>query len=255
VKSSALALVLCTSVVACAGTQPAVSPSSEGSPPHADVPEHPEAALSYLAPATGPGQAQSPINIVSSRASATEHAIGFHYHASKEHLENTGHTLKVNYDSGSSLDFDGKTYDLLQFHFHTPAEHLLDGVTYPMEVHLVHAEREHPDQLLVVGILFKEGAAEPLLAHLLEDAPHAAGEKVDPTGAELDIGALLTAPGGYFHYDGSLTTPPYSETVTWLVLDHAHDASAEQIEGLYAIEGNNSRHIQDQHARLVDHAR
>ena len=64
---------------------------------------------------------------------------------------------------------------------------------------------------------------------------------------------MLEKGEGYFHYEGSLTTPPYSETVTWLVLDQVHDASAEQIEAMNRIEGNNARHIQEQRARPVDH--
>ncbi len=209
-------------------------------------------SASYLLPEASEGRSQSPINIVTSRAVPAKHEVQFHYQTSKEHVSNLGHTIKVAYDAGSSLEFDGISYDLQQFHFHTPSEHLLDGVTYPMEMHLVHTEHGHPERFLVIGVLFKEGDPNGLLDTLLGDVPRRAGESVD-VDAELDASSIFKPGEGYFHYAGSLTTPPYTEAVTWLVLDQVHDASAEQVEALNRIEGNNARHIQDQRARLIDH--
>jgi len=226
------------------------APSAGASTPEPE--EH--AAQAYILAEASEGTSQSPINIVTSRAVAGKHKVKFKYKASNEHVDNLGHTVKVTYDAGSSLEYDGTRYDLVQFHFHTPSEHLLDGVTYPMELHLVHAEHDHPEHLLVVGVLFKEGQSHPLLAKLVSDVPEHAGEHADKD-VQLDATSILKRGEGYYHYDGSLTTPPYSETVTWLVLDQPHDASAEQIEALNRIEGNNARHIQDQRARLVDHWR
>jgi carbonic anhydrase len=239
-----------------AATPPAAeaapAPSAAQPPSAPEAEEHP--AVAYILAEASEGQSQSPINIVSSRAVTGKHKVKFNYKASNEHVDNLGHTIKVTYDAGSSLEYDGTRYDLVQFHFHTPSEHLLDGVTYPMEMHLVHAQHDHPEHLLVVGVLFKEGKAHPLLGKLLNDVPSHAGEHADKD-AQLDATAIFKRGEGYYHYDGSLTTPPYSETVTWLVLDQSHDASAEQIEALNRIEGNNARHIQDQRARLVDHWR
>lgn len=235
---------------AAAAAEPAEAPSAGASP--AEPEEH--SAQAYILAEASEGSSQSPINIVTSRAVAGKHKVKFKYKASNEHVDNLGHTVKVTYDTGSSVEYDGTRYDLVQFHFHTPSEHLLDGVTYPMELHLVHAEHDHPEHLLVVGVLFKEGSSHPLLAKLVSDVPEHAGEHADKD-AQLDASSILKRGEGYYHYDGSLTTPPYSETVTWLVLDQPHDASAEQIEALNRIEGNNARHIQDQRARLVDHWR
>jgi carbonic anhydrase len=232
---------------------PPVAEASEPAPAPASEPEaHP--ALAYLSPEVTESKSQSPINIVSFRAKAAKHKVQFHYQSSKEHIDNLGHTVKVTYDAGSSLEYDGRRFDLVQFHFHTPSEHLLDGVTYPMEMHLVHAEHDRPDQLLVVGVLFKEGALNPLLAELIGNVPEHAGEHVDKE-TKLDVGLVLKGRQGYFHYQGSLTTPPYSETVTWLVSDQTRDASAEQIEALNRTFGNNARHIQAQNDRLIDHWR
>ena len=228
-----------------AAAAPAAQPASAPSPE-----EHPSVA--YLLAEASEGTSQSPINIVTSRSVAGKHKVKFNYKASNEHVDNLGHTVKVTYDAGSSLEYDGTRYDLVQFHFHTPSEHLLDGVTYPMEMHLVHAEHDHPEHLLVVGVLFKEGRGHALLDRLVADVPAHAGEHADKD-TQLNASSILARGDGYYHYDGSLTTPPYSETVTWLVLDQPHEASAEQIEAMNKIEGNNARHIQDQRARLVDH--
>jgi carbonic anhydrase len=228
-------------------------PEASASPaPDENRAEH--SALGYLAPETSEHDSQSPINIVTSRAVRGRHKVKFHYRRSKEHVDNLGHTVKVTYDAGSTLEYDGHSYDLVQFHFHTPSEHLIDGVTFPMEMHLVHAEHDHPEHLLVVGVLFKEGNANRLLADLIANVPEHAGEHADKD-VMLNARSVLKRGEGYYHYEGSLTTPPFSETVTWLVLDQPHDASAEQIEALNRIEGNNARHIQSQNARRVDHWR
>jgi carbonic anhydrase len=247
------------------GSDKAASPADQQQPPgegktEPAQPKPAEAAdaehtkVSYLLPEHSDHASQSPINIVTSRAVPAKHQIKFHYQSSKEHVDNLGHTVKVTYDAGSSLEYDGAQFDLVQFHFHTPSEHLLDGVTYPMEMHLVHAEHNRPEHLLVVGVLFKEGTTNKLLTRLIEDVPAHAGEHADKD-VQLDASTIFKRGEGYYHYEGSLTTPPYSESVTWLVLDQVHDASAEQIEALNRIEGNNARHIQDQRARLIDHWR
>jgi len=208
----------------------------------------------YLVPEASAGHSQSPINILTSQAMPGRHEVAFHYRTSKEHVRNLGHTVQVAYDPGSTIEFDGKVYDLVQFHFHTPSEHLLDGLTYPMEMHLVHREHGNPERLLVVGVLFKAGDASPLLERLLADVPRQAGAVAD-LDVTLDASFILKPGEGYYHYEGSLTTPPYSEIVTWLVLDETHHASVDQIETLNRIEGDNARHIQHPRSRPVDHWR
>jgi carbonic anhydrase len=228
------------------------APPAEPRAQPAERSEAQHASTSYILPEHSEGESQSPINILTSRAVPAKHRVKFHYQSSKEHVDNLGHTVKVTYDAGSSLDYDGAQFDLVQFHFHTPSEHLMDGVTYPMEMHLVHAQHDRPEHLLVVGVLFKEGATNTLLSRLIENVPEHAGEHADKD-VKLDASTIFKRGEGYYHYEGSLTTPPFSETVTWLVLDQVHEASAEQIESLNRIEGNNARHIQDQRARLIDH--
>jgi carbonic anhydrase len=136
-------------------------------------------------------------------------------------------------------------------HFHTPSEHLVDGITYPMEMHMVHTLQDDPRRYLVIGVLFREGADNGFIQEVLSHAPAEEGDRYDDP---MRINALdvLASVDGYFHYDGSLTTPPYTETVTWLVMKEVHEAAAAQIERLNLLEGNNARHIQDQHGRHVE---
>ncbi|MFN2378438.1 MAG: carbonic anhydrase [Candidatus Binatia bacterium] len=226
--------------------------------PHAAVPaaghEAHRPGVVYLSPEVSEHHQQSPINIVTSRVVDREHRIEFHYRTSREQVSNLGHTLQVKYDPGSTLEYDGVVHELVQFHFHTPSEHLLDGVTYPMEVHLVHRERGQPGRFVVIGVLFKEGKANPLVDTLVGDAPRAVGAVIYGD-RPVDVGTILTPGMGYYHYSGSLTTPPYTETVRWMVLDRVLEASAEQIEALNRIEGDNARHIQDPHSRPVEHTK
>lgn len=224
--------------------------------PHAAVPAaaghtH-RPGVVYLSPEISEHHQQSPINIVTGRAVDGKHQVEFHYRTSKEHVSNLGHTVEVEYDPGSTLEYDGVVHELVQFHFHTPSEHLLDGVTYPMEMHLVHRERGQTGRFVVIGVLFKEGKANPLVDTLVGDAPRAVGAVVD-ADRPVDVRTILEPGSGYFHYSGSLTTPPYTEAVRWMVLDHVLEASAEQIEALNRIEGDNARHIQDPHSRPVEH--
>ena len=85
------------------------------------------------------GHQQSPINIPSQhRCKAHKHLVDFHYKPSNEKIINTGHTIRLDYDKGSTITYDKKDYELKQFHFHTPAEHHIQGIIYPMEMHMVH---------------------------------------------------------------------------------------------------------------------
>lgn len=209
----------------------------------------------YLVPeSNGVGLCQSPINIMSWDApqSAT-HGLRFDYKASKQAILNTGHTVKLTYDAGSTVVADGQVYDLVQFHFHTPSEHLIDGVTYPLEMHLVHTLRGEPETYLVVGVLFAE-AAEPnaFLAEFLDAVPAEAGAEL-VRSETVDV-RDLQKPGwrAFFSYGGSLTTPPYTESVRWEVLKAVQGASAQQLEKLQALEGNNARHVQSLEGRAVE---
>lgn len=197
------------------------------------------------------GAAQSPINIRTGAVRQADHRIAVHYRPSREHLSNLGHTVEAEFETGSTLEYDGAVYELRQLHFHTPSEHLIDGITYPMEMHMVHTLRGNPEKYLVVGVLFREGADNAFVEEVVAHVPGRSGERFDGPML-LDAQSALGRIGGYYHYEGSLTTPPYSEAVTWLVLKDIHEAAPGQIERLNRLEGDNARHIQALRARLVE---
>ncbi|WP_224999046.1 carbonic anhydrase family protein [Cesiribacter sp. SM1] len=212
----------------------------------------------YLSPEVGHGEMQSPINIISGEAHDTRHNIALKYRQSKEVMKNLGHTVQLVYDEGSYIQIDQQQFDLQQFHFHTPSEHLVDGITYPLEMHLVHvfyeegSKAQNP-QYLVVGLLFKAGKENPFLSQFMENLPQEEGQTIVLADKFIDVNNLIKDNfGSFYHYIGSLTTHPYTESVNWLVLKHVFEASAEQIEKLNRLEGNNARHIQALNNREVE---
>ncbi len=213
----------------------------------------------YILPGTEHGLMQSPINIKTGEALETDdHGVVLNYKKSSEKVVNLGHTIQVNYDKGNTISFDNKVYDFKQFHFHTPSEHLIDGITYPMEMHMVHTlQGQKPDatpQYCVVAILFKEGKENPFLNEFIDAIPQDAGTENEVTGGYVNINDILDMETDleYYHYQGSLTTPPYTETVTWLIYKQVVEASQEQIARFNKLEGNNARHIQALYGRVIE---
>ena len=208
------------------------------------------------------GMRQSPINIVTKSAiKGHQHNVGIHYEPSSENIYNLGHTIEVKYDSGNRAIFDGKVYEFKQFHFHTPSEHHIDGRTYPMEMHMVHtlagqAPGEKP-QYLVVSILYKKGANNLFLDEFMNGIPAHGGEEAHFTNKMVNVNDLLgqTENMPYYYYHGSLTTPPYTQTVEWLVIQSIFEASPKQINRFKTLEGKNARHIQGRYGRRVEMCR
>lgn len=223
---------------------------------HAEV-EHQSSAWPYSIPESGTGNLQSPIDIHSYETVAGHHSIEVEYKPSGKHVTNTGHTIQLDVDPGSIIHFDGFDYELKQFHFHTPSEHHIDGMTYPLEMHLVHVletKDSEFDQYLVVGILFKEGKSSEFIDKFLNIVPKDTGGHIDDYSDYLNISDFVRTEdfNECFHYEGSLTTPPYSETVHWVVLNSIKTASPEQISEINRIEGDNARHIQNADKRIVE---
>ena len=195
------------------------------------------------------GRSQSPVDIVNVVADAGLSAIAANYHESATHILNNGHTIVFNYDAGSEITVNGEVYKLLQFHFHTLSEHTVNGQHYPMEVHLVH-ENETTGKLAVIGVFFEEGAENELLKKYMGHLP----EHHDETYEATDLFAaadLLPAGDGYYTYPGSLTTPPCSEIVTWLVMKGHITASHDQILEIETLEHENNRPVQTLYSRAI----
>ena len=163
---------------------------------------------------------------------------------------NNGHTIKVDTDKQGSMVLDGKTYTLLQFHFHHESEHTINGRHYPLEAHFVHQAKD--GSLGVLGVFFKEGNANPALQKIWNLAPLDPGEM--KAEKRFKPGALLPRNRDYFRYEGSLTTPPCSEVVSWVVFSQPIEASKAQIDAFAGLYSHNYRPLQKANRRFILHS-
>jgi carbonic anhydrase len=193
------------------------------------------------------GKQQSPIDLSGALSAVVATPVPRWIPARGGEVVNNGHTLQVNLAEGGSVKLDGKDYVLKQFHFHHPSEHTIDGKAFPLEVHFVNAAAD--GDLAVVGVLFEEGTANPNLDAIWSTAPTQEGEvHISHT---LDAGKFMPATAGVFRYEGSLTTPPCSETVRWTVMATPITASASQIAAFASLFPHNARPVQPLNRRYV----
>ncbi|WP_407294455.1 carbonic anhydrase [Stutzerimonas zhaodongensis] len=193
------------------------------------------------------GQNQSPVNL-EGFVEAELKPLAIDYKAGASEVVNNGHTVQVAYEPGSTLTLDGKTFQLIQFHFHMPSENHINGQSYPLEGHLVHADEN--GKLAVVAVMFKEGEQNAVLRNLW-NTPPAKGTN-QPVAQQVNIRDMLPADLDYYRFNGSLTTPPCSEGVRWLVLKQPVVASSEQIQALTDAVGHaNNRPLQPVNARVI----
>ena len=193
------------------------------------------------------GKNQSPINI-SWAAELELDKIEFHYNSTPVFLINNGHTIQLNHASGSYIVIAGDRFDLLQLHFHTLSEHQVKGRHYPMEMHLVHQDRNK--RLAVIGVFFKAGRQNKSLKKLWEKLPTRKGASVSGD-AVLNVTSLLPDQRSYFHYMGSLTTPPCSEGVRWLVLKNPVQVSKKQLNAFKKLFPANYRPVMPLNSRNI----
>lgn len=198
------------------------------------------------------GHAQSPIDIRKPVRQAGLPDLAFDYRDVPLRIVNNGHTVQVNEDGGGALTIGDHAYTLAQFHFHTPSEERVNGKPYDMVAHLVH--KDAAGQLAVVAVLFKKGARNDALATVLDNMPIAAGPEHAVTGRSFNAANLLPARHGYYHFTGSLTTPPCSEGVAWYVMNTPVEVSAAQLRQLHLLYRHNNRPVQPLHGReVVEH--
>jgi len=194
------------------------------------------------------GKNQSPIDINDSKAVKLT-GIKFNYKPTPIDVINNGHTIQVNYAQGSSIDFGGKVYKLLQFHFHSPSEHTVKGNAYDMVAHLVHQADD--GQLGVIGVLLKQGKnSNPAIETVWKHMPSKAGERNTIPGT-LNARDLLPTSKRYYNYSGSLTTPPCSEGVNWMVMQTPVEVSVEQIVSFRNLFPLSTRPVQTLNGRTV----
>lgn len=197
------------------------------------------------------GKRQSPIDIRESIKVNLE-GIRFDYKPTHFRIIDTGHTVQVNVGEGLGLMVMGKRYELLQFHFHKPSEERINGRAYDMVVHLVH--RNDEGQVAMVAVLLEKGSEHPLIQTLWNNMPLEQNMDVAPEEA-IDLAKLLPENRAYWTYMGSLTTPPCSEGVLWMVLKQPVQVSPEQVSIFARLYRNNARPVQPANDRLVKESR
>ena len=187
---------------------------------------------------------QSPI-LLSESKQVEDKSILLRYSPVHEIVENKGHTIEVAFKEDNQVIYDNRVYKLLQFHFHTPAEHSYKENKYPMEIHLVHQSDD--GFYLVIAIFFKEGNESSLLNLVLQDLNSQKLQK----NTLLDLGKEFNSFAKFFHYSGSLTTSPYTEGVEWFISESIQTASLSQIKKIHNLEGYNARKLQNDNKRVV----
>jgi len=211
--------------------------------------------------ACGQGQTQSPIDLPRApTGSTTEVQLSYGPTglavAHTEHVDDiidNGHTIQVTVDEGSTMSVQGTTYHLRQFHFHSPSEHTVDGRAFPLEVHFVHQADD--GRFAVLAALVEPGGKNANFAAVLAHLPSAKGETARPEGVVLHLGEALPAVAPATTYLGSLTTPPCTEGVSWVVLEGVHvTADDEQLRAFGARLGSNHRPVQPLYGRAFGQA-
>lgn len=216
------------------------------------------ASLTPVYALCGEGKSQSPINIVKAdtkggakwRLDYKTTSLRIAHNEHMEDIIDNGHTIQITVDEGSTFTFGDNTYSLKQFHFHTPSEHTIDGQHAPMEMHMVHQSED--GSLAVVGVLFKEGQVpNENFSKIIANLPDARGESKHITDVNLELKVHLPNDNYAYHYVGSLTTPPCSEGVQWLVLRDPVSLTTEQIAAFSSRIGPNNRPTQPVNDRTV----
>ena len=207
--------------------------------------------------ACGEGRHQSPIDITKATPGATaelrttfppaELHIAHHGHIADG--INNGHTIQINYPDAETLTLGGVAYQLTQYHFHSPSEHTVDGKRFPMEMHLVH--KSAGDRLAVVGVFIAEGAHNRAFDPVWANLPAHKGVETHYPAVTVDVDALLPAVRTSYRYDGSLTTPPCSEGVSWIVMTTPIELSGEQLAAFTRLVKDNNRPVQRLNGRTI----
>ncbi len=234
---------------------PAATPHAPGPAAHASAhwsyggADGPAAwgALSPDNAACATGQQQSPIDLSQEIAGrADQPKLGW-TPVNGGKVLNNGHTIQMNADGAGGIVIAGVRYEFRQIHFHHPSEHTINGKSFPLEAHLVHQAAD--GRLAVIGALFEEGEASPALDPIWATAPIREGAAA--VAFPVNFSRLIPADAAAYRYQGSLTTPPCSETVTWTVLAKPLTASRGQLESFATVFPNNARPIQPLNRRFV----
>lgn len=191
---------------------------------------------------------QSPVDIRNTVVAELQPLIINYQTNNNTKITNNGHTIQLDFDTGNSLNLDSDSFNLVQMHFHAPSEHTINGQHYPFEAHLVHANKD--GDLAVVGLLFATGPNNPVLAQFWDYLPH--NTSYNFIIPDLQLQDLLPADLSYHRLSGSLTTPPCTEGVRWIVLASPSTIGAEQVAVFKNIMGSDTnRPVQALNGRVI----
>lgn len=196
------------------------------------------------------GSAQTPIDIVQTKKTPLRN-LGFSYGATEAGIFNNGHTVEAEPLAGGSpsVTINGTIYNMLQFHFHAPSEHEINGMHYPVEIHFVN--KNSAGELAVVGVFVKSGAHnnawDPFINKMLQATANAEETKVN----EFNWGSLLPKNPITMRYSGSLTTPPCTEGVKWNIFSTPVTMDQGQINTFLEAYSGNNRPIKPRNGRVV----
>jgi carbonic anhydrase len=273
-RRSHLLLTIGVGLPLAACTQPAPEPTPAPSPPQARTkavaapttphwdygPEHGPANWASLSPdfaTCASGRSQSPIDIVETKTetvaelqasySPAELRVVHHEHVADG--INNGHTVQVNYAGADTLTIGDESFPLVQYHFHSPSENTVEGRHYAMEMHLVH--KSAAGKLAVLGVFIEEGAENPAYAPVWSNLPKQKGTEFHLEHVTVNVDDLLPEQRTTYRFDGSLTTPPCSEGVKWLVFTEPVQLSAQQIATFRAVIDGNNRPTQPLNRRRI----
>jgi carbonic anhydrase len=194
------------------------------------------------------GTEQSPIDVTGAEGEDLDNLEFAYQPVSPLHIINNGHTVQVFVPAGNTMVVDGTTYELQQFHFHSPSEHTIDGQGQAMELHMVHMAED--ESLAVVGLLLQEGEEHAALMPVFEAMPAMEGPEQEVTGT-VDLEALLPETRTTYRYLGSLTPPPCTEGVLWLLFTEPTAVSTAQIEAFRKVFGDDARPVQPLNDRTI----
>jgi len=194
------------------------------------------------------GAQQSPVDIANT-VRADLPALKITWPQNVDTIINNGHTIQLNFPAGGSVTLGDSSYQLLQVHFHHPSEHSIAGKRFPMEAHFVH--RAESGAIAVVGVLIEEGKANDVFHKIVQAMPATHGPAAKPASTEMNLQGLLPRNLSYYRYSGSLTTPPCSEVVEWVLLNEPVQADAADIAAFAKLYPMNARPVQKDNRRFI----
>lgn len=240
--------------------KPSVAPAAGDPVWHYEGTEGP-ASWGKLSPkfaACGDGRSQSPVDIANTvvgtealelKTNLLPGALRIAHHEHVADGINNGHTIQINYEGGDTLTIGNDAYTLVQYHFHNQSEHTVKGQHYPMEMHLVH--KAESGKLAVIGVFIETGSHNAAFDPIWNNLPTKKGVETHYPHINVDVDKLLPTNRASYRYDGSLTTPPCSEGVRWIVMTTPIQLSADQIKAFTAIIHDNNRPTQPLNGRPV----